>query len=313
MFSEARGCVSVLTWTPLLLLPIPSLVLKPGVVDGSFRERFKIEAQATSKLNHPNIVTVHDFGIDGDVPFLVLEKLEGCSLRDELTRLGPLKVDRTRSILRDIAGALSTAHAMGVIHRDLKPENVFLARRLDGTETVKVLDFGIAKILDVEGNRTQTDTGVVPGTPVREALCDAKTIEARGPCVEVARRAVYGFGDETPDLARGEVTLHGLCGHGAFPLACFHAKVLGAAGAGVAANPLGAIELSTAEATAAADDCAKGGIIACYALSIVREREARANNDASAATIRRSWTTFCQAGVKDACTRAQESAALLQQ
>jgi tRNA A-37 threonylcarbamoyl transferase component Bud32/tetratricopeptide (TPR) repeat protein len=146
-------------------------VLRPGVLDEAFRTRFKAEAMATSCLNHPNIVTVHDFGIDTSgavpLPYLVLEKLAGQTLRERLQTRGRLSVDDGVAVLIGIATALAEAHAAGIIHRDLKPENVFLVERATDASigTVKVLDFGIAKILDTEGAHTQTASGVVVGTP----------------------------------------------------------------------------------------------------------------------------------------------------
>jgi TPR repeat protein len=144
-------------------------VLKPGIVDDAFRARFTAEAMATSRLNHPNIITVHDFGIDTaaalPLPWLALEKLEGQSLRERISARGRLPVADGIAVLIGIAAALAEAHAAHIIHRDLKPENVFLVDRNDGAVHVKVLDFGIAKILDLDGAHTQTQTGAVVGTP----------------------------------------------------------------------------------------------------------------------------------------------------
>lgn len=144
-------------------------VLRPGVVDEAFRSRFRAEAMATSRLNHPNIVTVHDFGIDVSeplpLPYLVLERLEGRTLRERLSQHGPLAIAAGVAVLRGIAQALDAAHSAGIVHRDLKPENIFLVTRSDDANAVKVLDFGIAKIFDTAGAHTVTATGVVVGTP----------------------------------------------------------------------------------------------------------------------------------------------------
>jgi eukaryotic-like serine/threonine-protein kinase len=125
------------------------------------------EALATARLNHPNIVTVYEIGQDDDLLYIVSELLSGVSLRARLGE-GRLPVDLAVQWARDIARALAAAHEQGIIHRDLKPENVFVTQ--DGR--VKLLDFGLAKLLDVESARSAgaADRGrsapsVVFGTP----------------------------------------------------------------------------------------------------------------------------------------------------
>jgi eukaryotic-like serine/threonine-protein kinase len=103
--------------------------------------RFEREAYAASALNHPNILTVHEFGVENGVHFLVTEFIEGATLREKI-RSGKLTVKDALSIAEQTASAVSTAHAAGIIHRDIKPENIML--RTDGI--VKVLDFGLAKL-----------------------------------------------------------------------------------------------------------------------------------------------------------------------
>ncbi|MDP2339489.1 MAG: serine/threonine-protein kinase [Deltaproteobacteria bacterium] len=139
-------------------------VIKPGLVNERFRQRFDAEARAMSRCSHPNIVTLHDFGVDGDLPWLVLEKLDGRSLHEELESRGRMQWVRGVRVLRQIANALGEAHACHVVHRDLKPRNLFLVDRRTETDLVKVLDFGIAKILDKEASRVKTTIGVVLGT-----------------------------------------------------------------------------------------------------------------------------------------------------
>jgi len=127
--------------------------------------RFRREAEIATRLDHPNIVEVHDFNSlpDGQ-PYLVLELLLGESL-DARIRRGPIPPDQVVRIAGQIAGALSAAHRAGVVHRDLKPQNVFLVPREDevGGELVKVLDFGISKI---RGSQTvKTNDSTLLGTP----------------------------------------------------------------------------------------------------------------------------------------------------
>lgn len=135
-----------------------------------FRARLKREAQAVSRLNHPHICTLHDFGTDGDVVFLVMERVDGEPL-DMRLRKGPLPRDEALRLAVEIASALGAAHDRGVVHRDLKPGNVMLTA--DGA---KLLDFGLAKALSSDTSfpdpvlettlaTTITAEGFVLGTP----------------------------------------------------------------------------------------------------------------------------------------------------
>lgn len=136
-------------------------------------QRFQREARATAGFAHPNVVTVYDYGVEaGTRAFLVMELLEGATVRDELKSRKRLIAARTVEIFRGVCSAVEAAHRRQLIHRDLKPENIFLARSSDGgSEMVKVLDFGIAKFLlaceDEAETRTiaETDAGVLVGTP----------------------------------------------------------------------------------------------------------------------------------------------------
>ncbi|MFL6276418.1 MAG: protein kinase domain-containing protein [Blastocatellia bacterium] len=113
--------------------------------------RFAQEAKAASALNHPNILTIHDIGEDGQIHFIATEHVEGETLRDHLRR-APLTITEALDIAAQIAGALAAAHQAGIIHRDIKPENVML--RPDGI--VKVLDFGLAKLTEPWALSTDT-------------------------------------------------------------------------------------------------------------------------------------------------------------
>jgi serine/threonine protein kinase len=128
--------------------------------DAEQRTRFEVEARAAGSITHPNVVAVHDFGIDGDppnvVPYIVMECLPGGTLADELAA-GPLPAARATAVLDDILAALGAAHAKGVLHRDIKPGNVLL----DEGGRVKLADFGIARVAP----RDLTLTGMVMGTP----------------------------------------------------------------------------------------------------------------------------------------------------
>ncbi len=135
--------------------------------------RFRQEARTAAGFTHSNVVTVYDYGVEADTrAFLVMELLEGATLRDELRARRRLTPERAVEIFRSVCGAVDAAHRQQLIHRDLKPENIFLSRSPDAKiETVKVLDFGIAKFLPSGEEETETQTlvetgaGILVGTP----------------------------------------------------------------------------------------------------------------------------------------------------
>src|SRR5439155_14865342 len=143
-------------------------VLRPSLaVDNEVVARFSREAKAASRISHPHAVSVTDFGEDENgVVFLVMEYLDGRTLKEIVRSEGPLALDRIVEIVRQVAGALDAAHQQGVIHRDLKSDNIMLSRT-DGGEWAKVLDFGIAKIQQPGGARDNdiTAANLVIGTP----------------------------------------------------------------------------------------------------------------------------------------------------
>jgi serine/threonine-protein kinase len=135
-----------------------------------FRKRFTLEASTSARLSHPNIVVVHDYGsfeIEGVRRyFMAMELIDGPTLGAVLKQEGRLPLARAAFIAREVARALRDAHRQGVVHRDLKPSNVMLVERQDG-EHVKVLDFGIAKVMQTEDDAEEqlTHEGVLVGTP----------------------------------------------------------------------------------------------------------------------------------------------------
>jgi serine/threonine protein kinase len=129
--------------------------------------RFYTEARSVSALDHPNIVRTFDFGIDpvSSVPFIVMELLPGMTLSALLRASGPLPERRAAHLLAQVAKALVDAHDKHIVHRDLKPHNIIVRTLPDGEEHVKVLDFGIAKVLHRDSSRGLTETGATLGTP----------------------------------------------------------------------------------------------------------------------------------------------------
>ncbi len=150
----------------------PEYSEKPDIVT-----RFQQEAISASRIKHPNVLEVFDFGQleDNGCFFLAMEFLEGRDLSDEISANGVMEPNRAIPVALQICRALGAAHSKGVVHRDMKPENVFLQRTTDGEEIVKIVDFGIAQLRSPdkpqgEGpeepkRRRLTKTGMIFGTP----------------------------------------------------------------------------------------------------------------------------------------------------
>ena len=141
----------------------PEMQRTPGAA-----ARFLTEARASSEIRNEHVIEILDFGeIQEGEPYLTMEWLEGSTLGERLRQEGKLPFARALHVLEGAGRALSAAHAKGVVHRDLKPDNVFLVERNGDRDFVKVLDFGIAKIVQREGSLAnfRTQTGAVLGTP----------------------------------------------------------------------------------------------------------------------------------------------------
>src|SRR4051812_10570554 len=140
-------------------------VMNPGMgEDPDAISRFNREAANASKIGHQNVAAVYDFGETPDgLIYLAMEFIEGPSLT-KVVEQGPLEPHRAADITRQAADALAVAHDMGIVHRDLKPDNIMLAKSRDGSDLVKVVDFGIAKAANNEAQKV-TKTGMVVGTP----------------------------------------------------------------------------------------------------------------------------------------------------
>ena len=134
----------------------------------AFQERFRREARTAASIDHPNVVTIFDFGIAEEIgrPFMAMELLQGHDLEVELQENGPMDAARAVGLFTDVLEALGDAHKLGIIHKDLKPSNLFLTLAGTRRETLKILDFGIARLADVQAGKGKlTGTGQILGTP----------------------------------------------------------------------------------------------------------------------------------------------------
>ncbi|MFZ5896852.1 MAG: serine/threonine-protein kinase [Myxococcota bacterium] len=148
-------------------VPRGELIANPQIVD-----RMRVEAQATGRLNHPHILSAAGFGTTSDGrPYIVTEYLQGRTLTAELAERGRLPIAEALQYSCELLSALVAAHALGIVHRDIKPDNLFVCQNPDGSRFIKVLDFGIARVLPDAPEAAPrplsdtTATGVLIGTP----------------------------------------------------------------------------------------------------------------------------------------------------
>ena len=179
-------------------------VLRPGV-DPRMVIRFRQERQILADLEHPNIARLIDGGTADGAPYVVMEYVEGRSLRAILKERGALPLDDVVEIAKQVCAGLDAAHQQGVIHRDIKPENLIVAEKSSGM-LVKILDFGVARLNGLEASADRTQTGVILGTaaymsPEQAAGATHEQIDARAD--------VYSLGMVIYEMLTGRVAFEG--------------------------------------------------------------------------------------------------------
>jgi serine/threonine-protein kinase len=180
----AMGMVVAARHVDLGELRAIKIMLPSALSNAQAVERFLREARAVAKLKTDYVAKVHDIGrLDSGAPYIVMEHLEGRDLRAALDQHGQLPVAQAVSYVIETCEALAEAHAMGIVHRDLKPANLFLAQASGGATRVKVLDFGVAKVIETDGAGAKlTHTTMALGSPLYmspEQVRSSRTVDAR--------------------------------------------------------------------------------------------------------------------------------------
>jgi serine/threonine-protein kinase len=198
----------------MLRRPTAVKLLPPEEGGESRLERFEREVQLTSRLTHPNTVSIFDYGRTPDgVLYYAMEYLDGISLEDLVAGDGPQPPARVVHVLRQVCGSLEEAHAIGLIHRDVKPANVILCERGGVPDVAKVFDFGLVKELQSGEAEALTRENVITGTPLYlapESILSSDAVDARAD--------IYAVGAVGYFLLTGRPVFDGrtlveVCGH----------------------------------------------------------------------------------------------------
>ncbi|WP_257452317.1 serine/threonine-protein kinase [Archangium lipolyticum] len=180
--------------------PVAIKFLHPWIAaEPSFQRRFQLEAQAMSRLSHPCCVSLIDFGVEGDSPFMVMDFVTGRTLGSLVREGGPLPVKRALGLVRQVLAGLAHAHAQGIVHRDIKPDNIVLTEAIGLGEQVRILDFGLARLRDTVTGLT---AGLIVGTPAYMAPEQISTGEVD------ARTDLYSVGVLLFELLTGTKPFH---------------------------------------------------------------------------------------------------------
>ena len=174
------------------------------VAGDALRERFLRESRACAQLRHPHIVSILDFDLDEEGrPYLVMELLNGPSLRQELSVRGSLDLAATTHIVNSLAAALQLAHDRGVVHRDLKPANLVSHRFDSGEKIYKVIDFGLANIRDTTSAADETRTRLTTAREFLGTVAYASPEQLRGEPTDSAQRHLLARRRRVRDADRG--------------------------------------------------------------------------------------------------------------
>ena len=174
------------------------------VSDEEFIKRFRQEAKASSRLSHPNIITIYDFGVipQGNRPYIAMDLLVGTPLSDYLAENERVSLNDAIPLLTQVCSALGEAHRHGVVHRDVKPENIVLVERSGQKLYPMVVDFGIARIVEESESAKITRTGTVCGSPtyMSPEQCTSSKVDSRSD--------IYSIGIVIYETLTGEVPFH---------------------------------------------------------------------------------------------------------
>jgi serine/threonine protein kinase len=200
--------------------PVAVKIIAPQFMERpEFVERFRREARAAGRLRHPNVVDVTDFGFanvdDGRVAYLVMEYLDGCTLGEILDEERNLPVGWTLDILEQVCSAVQEAHEQGIIHRDLKPDNIWLEPNQRGGYTVKVLDFGIAKLEVHPNSESEGSIHLTPPLPMssgsaratQDGWTNEETIHDNIPVTIAGEAATIAFPTDGATLVSEKLTV----------------------------------------------------------------------------------------------------------